>query len=476
MTAEAIRFPDIYARIVTHLVNRDENLEFNRRSEIYRILVSWSERSRNNRLQQRLIEAVNNINNPDWNGFTMLDLTRELNSPSVQVLLGYINFRLRNNGGDVNCRRGKREIKNTYWHEKFCDLKPESDKIQGKITVIKILDEKTQGGNLKAGTIYVGTENGVYLTYSEGEVHKFDGLNFPITSIKLDNWGSAYITNNQEEVYHLNLVGWGSEKLNNFKSSNLESELKMYYENNKQNIQHNFYPDPAGSNYWSTKYKILNLGKINPVDNYKKIEFLGDIDNNCWGTLVEWITSLASIVYTNDCGASWGDYKKWILNGPSKSIKTFLKERNNKFADIIENTKNNISPNKEQILQKFTDEVQNEKRISINQRFGLTFYWENENYYLKVLTLQYCEWWGSNYHFNCRTKIGNGIRLYNDDNTFETQIPNPNDRKRREIFEEKNDLKNVTKWTNEFTNSINNEQHLPITNNTNFVTNNITSL
>ncbi|WP_342254487.1 hypothetical protein [Spiroplasma endosymbiont of Zeiraphera isertana] len=54
-------------------------------------------------------------------------------------------------------------------------------------------------------------------------------------------------------------------------------------------------------------------------------------------------------------------------------------------------------------------------------------------------------------------------------------------RKKREIFdinnlEEKNDLKNITKWTDEFTNSINNEQHLPILNNTNFVKSNITTL
>ncbi|BET39639.1 hypothetical protein [Spiroplasma ixodetis] len=95
ITEEAMRFPDIYARIVTHLIRRNENinLERNQENEIYRILVSWRERSRNEVLQESLIQAVNN---PNWNGFSMADLTRELNSPTIQILLGYINFRLIN--------------------------------------------------------------------------------------------------------------------------------------------------------------------------------------------------------------------------------------------------------------------------------------------------------------------------------------------------------------------------------------------
>ncbi|WDA53903.1 MAG: hypothetical protein PPFGHCPK_01272 [Spiroplasma endosymbiont of Drosophila atripex] len=460
ITAEAIRFPDIYARIVTHLVNRDENLEFNRRSEIYRILVSWSQRSRNNLLQQRLIEAIDNINNPNWNGFTLFDLTRELNSPSVQVLLGYINFRLRNNGGDVNCRRGKREIKNTYWHEKFCDLKPESDKIQGKITAIKILDKKTQGGNLKAGTIYVGTENGLYLTYPEGEVHKFDGLNFPIKDIILDGKGSAYVINEQCEFYHLNLVGWGSEKTS-IESCDLNKEIKIYYNKSKDNYQYKL--SPTLHHYYKTSYKTLNLYSISPL-NYKKIEFLGDTDSNCWGTMANW----GSWVYTNNCKASWGSTHK--LKG--KTINQFLQGNNNDFHNLIENTKDQVSANYEKKLQNFDDQ-DGAAQITVNQRFGLTWYWENENYFLKVYALQYCEWWASDAYFDCNIKIGNGIRLYNDyDNTFQTQIPNSNDRKRREIFEEKN----VTKWTDDFTKSINHEQHLAVDNKTNFSTTNITSL
>ncbi|WP_339041168.1 hypothetical protein [Spiroplasma endosymbiont of Apeira syringaria] len=45
---------------------------------------------------------------------------------------------------DRDCTRGKREAINKYWHEKFCDLKPEIDKIEGNITAIKVLDENTK--------------------------------------------------------------------------------------------------------------------------------------------------------------------------------------------------------------------------------------------------------------------------------------------------------------------------------------------
>ncbi|WP_338979075.1 ribosome-inactivating family protein [Spiroplasma endosymbiont of Panzeria rudis] len=470
MTAEAIRFPDIYARIVTHLVNRDENLEFNRRSEIYRILVSWSQRSRNNLLQQRLIEAIDNINNPNWNGFTLFDLTRELNSPSVQVLLGYINFRLRNNGGDVNCRRGKREIKNTYWHEKFCDLKPKSDKIQGKITSIKILDEKTQGGNLKAGTIYVGTENGVYLTYPEGEVHKFNNLNFPIKDIILDGNGSAYVINEKCEIYHLNLIGWDSKK-ENMESCDLNKELKIYYNNDKAREQINF--EPSNSEIRKKRIFTLNLGKINPVDNYKKIELLGDYYSDKWGTRVKW----GSYIY---------DSNHITNKGKNSDIGTVMREGSNKLVDNIKNYKVNddttmwwIENHYAPLLIQSVSDTDFIAWVEGLQKFGFTFYWENENYYLQAITFQYLDWRASEASLECWMKIGNGIRLYNDDENIRTK---------REIFDKNNledkpnkrvisnELKNLTKWTDDFTKTINHEQHLSIDNKPNFSTNNITSL
>lgn len=100
-------------------------------------------------------------------------------------------------------------------NEKTIFEKIKDANIQGKVTAIKGLDEKTQGGSLKAGDTYVGTTNGVYLIHGENIIDKFEGLNFSIQNIILDGKGSAYIINEQGEIYHLNLHGWGSTKLNN---------------------------------------------------------------------------------------------------------------------------------------------------------------------------------------------------------------------------------------------------------------------
>lgn len=111
-----------------------------------------------------------------------------------------LNRKKRNNESSENKKTILEKIKNSN--------------IQEKITVIKILDENNKGGNLKSGTIYVGTDNGIYLIYPEGEIHKFDNLNFNIKDIILDENGSAYLINEQNEGYHLNLFGWGNTKIN----------------------------------------------------------------------------------------------------------------------------------------------------------------------------------------------------------------------------------------------------------------------
>ncbi|BET39643.1 hypothetical protein [Spiroplasma ixodetis] len=56
--------------------------------------------------------------------------------------------------------------------------------------------------------------------------------------------------------------------------------------------------------------------------------------------------------------------------------------------------------------------------------------------------------------------VGKGIRLYNDDNNART----------------KREIKDINEWNDDFSKLINNEQNLPIINNTNFVKSNITSL
>ncbi|UZQ29155.1 MAG: hypothetical protein OHM56_07980 [Spiroplasma phoeniceum] len=146
--------------------------------------------------------------------------------------------------------------------------KIKNSNIKEKITVIKVLDKNNQGGNLKSGTIYVGTDNGVYLIYHDGKCNKFDNLNFSITIIKLDGSGIAYVTNNQEKVYHLNLVGWCSEKLEGIESSDLEKELKLYYDNNKLEkfVENNWYNNPNNK----LVFKTFNVLKSDPTDDYKK--------------------------------------------------------------------------------------------------------------------------------------------------------------------------------------------------------------
>lgn len=122
-------------------------------------------------------------------------------------------------------------------NEKTIFEKIKDANIQGKVTAIKVLDEKTQGGSLKAGDIYIGTTNGVYLIHGENIIDKFEGLNFLIQNIILDGKGSAYIINEQGEIYHLNLHGWGSTKLNNknFFNGNDITTFKILENNSSEN-------------------------------------------------------------------------------------------------------------------------------------------------------------------------------------------------------------------------------------------------
>lgn len=320
------------------------------------------------------------------------DITRFLQSTGIQIIIGVINFRLNQN--NPNCKKQIRDLTNIYWHQKFCDLKENIDKIES-INVFKILDENTKGGNLSAGDIYVGTENGVYLIYGENKVDKFNNLNFPITSIKLDNNGSVYVTNNQEEIYHLNLIGWDSKKLENIKSSNFEKEIKIYYNNDKSSKEIKYYWY-NNNFYHNTLVKTFNLGKINPVDNFKKIEFLGKKDD------------------FKKTKVSWGNepyYPNYYLNHFNGSS----------ISQYIKNKKINSDYDSNEILDYFKITLQpyatrwwNSAWIDIYQGIGITFYWENNNWYLQLLTSQYGHSSGSTSGGTCFINLGSGIRLYNN--------------------------------------------------------------
>ncbi|WP_338991791.1 hypothetical protein [Spiroplasma endosymbiont of Seladonia tumulorum] len=132
---------------------------------------------------------------------------------------------------------------------------------------IKVLDKNTKGGNLKEGDTYIETNNWVYLKHGHGQIDKFDGLNFPIIDIELDGKGSAYVLNNTNEIYHLNLYGWGNEKIilpNNIKAISMKVLQKNSSENN--NIK-------KGTIYIGTNsgvyFKSFNENDSGTVVNYK---------------------------------------------------------------------------------------------------------------------------------------------------------------------------------------------------------------
>ncbi len=136
-----------------------------------------------------------------------------------------------------------------------------------KATAIKVLQKDSVSRGLSSGDTYFATTNGVYLKHGEGQIDKFDGLDFLITDIELDNKGSTYVINNKGEVYHLNLSGWGNEKItlpNNVKATAIKVLQKDSSENN--NLK-------AGSIYVGTTngiyFKSYNENDNNNIMNYK---------------------------------------------------------------------------------------------------------------------------------------------------------------------------------------------------------------
>ncbi|WP_338987142.1 hypothetical protein [Spiroplasma endosymbiont of Dasysyrphus albostriatus] len=474
VTSEAMRFSQIRSIIRENLSDSERyiTIGFNHQNRIYNMLISWGSETRllnhENSNFQNIIDRIRDWAEllrrsddefADWTfPISTNEMTNLFEVINTRILLYFFAINLNQNLN--NCvRRQPRKINKNFWHQKFCELKPEIDKIQGKVNTIKIIEnDSIKNWSIKKGDLFIGTDSGFYTINQNGNVIKRMSTINNVKNIIINNENSAYVTNEKCEIYNLKFKDWSYEKTI-MESCDLNKELKIYYYKNKENQIYTL--TPTLNNVNKTEYQILNLGSISSL-NYEKIEFLGDIDNNCWGTMVNW----GDWVYTNNCNANWGTVHK--LKGTT--IKQKLQDKNNKFHDIIENTKGELPKNKEQYLQSFDDESGLAK-ITVNQRFGLTWYWENENYFLKVYALQNCEWWTSYANFDCHIKIGNGIRLYNNEEV-ETQIAIPNYRKRREIFDinnlkEKNEWQNTTQWDKNITNLINHEQHLPIANHTN---------
>lgn len=189
------------------------------------------------------------------------------------------------------------------------------------------------------------------------------------------------------------------------------------------------------------------FGKVNPIDNFNRLEFLGDLNSDYWGVRTKW----GSLIYD-------GQTKNYKPEH-TYNLKYYMEQlysRNNKFHDLIKNVKvnANISPEEAEqhapnILQQIVDHgVLGISAMNGKQSFGLTWYWENENYYVQVIFFQYLKWWASGSSLESWLKYGSGIRFYND----------YSDRTKRSIFsdyanitekdtkkiQEKNELRNPT--------------------------------
>lgn len=193
----------------------------------------------------------------------------------------------------------------------------------------------------------------------------------------------------------------------------IPGKIFHYDETNKKNkIIYNQvnYHNPKHENYY---IHTFNLGKINPVKSFNKIEFLGDINDDCWGTRTEWCDR----IYNNKFGCDTTYVK-------GENLFTYFKDQDNKFKHLIKEMRINNSSSLDQIkdaasiyLQSFTDE-NGLANIEVRQRFGLTWYFDEKDsiYYLQIIIYQWSGRWVSwdCYDVKNSFKIGSDIRLYND--------------------------------------------------------------
>ncbi|BET39063.1 hypothetical protein [Spiroplasma ixodetis] len=397
---------------------------------------------------------------------SMLDFTRALSSPAVQVVLGYIEFqRLRNNRRNANCRRGKRELKNTYWHEKFCDLKPKIDKIQGTITAIHSVND-----NL----LYFGTETGFYVI-DNSIVYKNPDI-FGVTKISNRGWKIS-ITDKNYRVWDIEKnehQNWRKKRALDFSkrnrkslietdiiSQNIDCYIDLYYDiiNKNEKIISNTWLSINSKlqGHYYEEYHIFNLGYNSPF-NYEKIKFLGS----------EWNLKRSRV--------SWGNAERDVekplnsFNGVNIASKSIDYIKNIDVRYLGQHSLENMDNENQFILQPITNWDKLEWGISI----GLFAYEKHNSWKIQVFSSQYAYLDVFEELFNqdgaLFTGIGKGIKLYNDN------CNNDKKRKREINKNETQQLKNVTKWTDDFSKNINNEQHLPIENKPNLSTINITSL
>ncbi|GAA6238821.1 MAG: hypothetical protein SPLM_09370 [Spiroplasma phoeniceum] len=219
---------------------------------------------------------------------------------------------------------------------------------------------------------------------------------------EITEWNNI-ISNQQEELMELDYpsvhcsINQASQRKKRSNENKIQcvSKKEFYFdeENKSDQTISTYY---SGENHYETtnaKIFTFNLKNINPL-SFNKIEILFDnIDN----------------VYTK---ISLGNYNNYTYErNPGIKISDFFKDKY--IKDIIKNVK----VNNESEVSKYSTHWLidwNPRHLISNQKIGLTFYWENGNYYLQLLIFQYAKnyivfpdgggvWMG----------IGKGIKLYN---------------------------------------------------------------
>ncbi|WP_342223867.1 ribosome-inactivating family protein [Spiroplasma endosymbiont of Asaphidion curtum] len=206
-----------------------------------------------------------------------------------------------------------------------------------KVTSIKVLQKNSESKSLGAGDIYFTTTNGVYLKHGAGQIDKFDDLNFPITDIELDNKGSAYVVNNKGEVYHLDLQGWGNEKItlpNNVKVTS----IKVLQKNSESKSL------GAGDIYFTTTNGVYLKHGAGQIDKFDDLNFpITDIELDNKGSA--YVVNNKGEVYHLDL-QGWGNEKITLPNNVKvTSIKVLQKNSESKSlgaGDIYFTTTNGV--------------------------------------------------------------------------------------------------------------------------------------
>lgn len=430
VTSEALRFRAIYNLIIRNIIfnSADGPIYLNPpqssdQTNIRNIVTNWQSASNNiidiiNYIQGRFVSNIQGINRWFYDLLSTLSINTItqifLDNSDVMVVIGGLLME-----PVLNCDRRKARSINNYIKNKYCDAikgQEQNYPLKNKnITTIKILDENTKGNNLSKLDMYIGTNEGLYFKkYNSNLFVKVDNVDDKIVNITVRKNGNNYVVTDKEEIYFLRTDKFSSyghligEKIFNAKSLNLEKEIKLYY-NNVENPLH-FSPD--NSVIRTHKVITFDLGKINPIDYFNKLEFLGDVYSDSWGVKIKW--------------------GSWIYDGNPKNhspkhtydLGYFMKERygrDNKFHDIIktEQVDSNLPSNEIEwrytpLVLQDVDDYDGSARVYGKQKFGLTCYFKNEHWYLQVIFFQYTDWRASFASLDTWLKIGNGIRLYND--------------------------------------------------------------